>query len=593
MNPSEKGQLIGKIGFGAGLVLDQVIVGPGQVPQSAQMSKNVWFNNTGRVELWRGSALRSGNVGARIIAVNTERGSIKGASINSSISKYQYLSYLFLSDQISADVFLDETARFTTASTANKLRVAVPNGSGGYNQYDAGLTVPTAPTLTAVAGGTKGLQGDVYIRVRKKRIGTGAVGNPSESVKATLAANQRPQITFAAADTSEGQDSWVVEVVSGGSWYVYHFDGAYEITEADVAAAGRNVAIDWTYNELGRVLTTDFDPPPLATCLIVLADIAILCGTGGSNGGAPGPVIAFSKSGNPEAFSPFYRAMTSGGEDVIWAYYAEGRIYILCANGLQVLNFTGQTAQSFQARAIWSGGFANAHNGVIINNQFYGFSGNGPVRSRTQDDADQSFAEQVLSYMEDWNRDYVVLGGDPKKAVVVYFHWVPSKGYTEALAFHLAGRERWSGIFYLPYRVTSAATVNGRLELSVLNGSNYNVLKWNEGSGAVDGYVVSIWDDAGNNGDKTISGWEVTGKAQLARIFLPTKTTTGDIYPDVTDPANAEILTQTLSGSLATNPFQPANFPFQKAYAMRVDFNAAGQRADVIHVYGSGGSVNR
>src|SRR5262245_44354689 len=186
----------------------EVLFSGGYFPRAAALASNglertiragsgVWLRPGGRVEVASGlSQVSSTNVGARIFAANTQRASIAGG-LNGDLLPYAGLIrypnsvLLFLSEDTSAQVYLDETAvtGLTTSSTAGRLRVAVPDGSGGFNVFDAGFDKPiltssdvTVFTFGAGSLGQRPMAGAIGVAVAPWRSKTNAIGPPSEVV---------------------------------------------------------------------------------------------------------------------------------------------------------------------------------------------------------------------------------------------------------------------------------------------------------------------------------------------------------------------------------------------------------------------------
>jgi hypothetical protein len=585
-----RSQKLAVCGFTEGYWPNQVITGPGAVMNSAYRGAGWWHRPTGQIESWQGVAqVSSTNIGARLFAIDTQRGSVAGSSVGSSLVKYRGGALFFLADAASKQVYLDETALtgITTSATPYKLSVAIPNG-GGYLLYEAGLTAPSQPTL-AVSGtpGTKSMLGVYSIVLCKMRNATKAVGDPCAAVEtASLVAGNQVDITFPAADTTQGQDYWVIGATAtnegkNGPWQVLDI-----VSEATVNAAGaRTLTYEWRDGELGDEIALDNDVPPLASGIIAINDVLVLWGTGGSSDGAPGPEMRYSKPGKPESFPPNARVATTNHENMLNALAGEGRIYILTSNTLQVASLAGNSTLAI--RPVWNFGFASGQAAVVCDQTLYGFTKSGPTRTRAQDDPDHEFAEPVLSDMKTWTASRVVVGVDPKNQAVVFFHH-DGAGNATALAYMLV-TGKWSAPMTFSGQVQSCATVNGLLYLDVLTGGNSRSYLFDSGGSSGNWYAVTPFLDCGLEGiDKCVTDWQVTGLADTARLFKAQ-----DAIPDVTNTGAADGQVQTLAASSSHNSRFPVNVPFCKSFAMGVFGATASETVSEIAVWGYPQGVRR
>src|SRR5262245_8968736 len=145
--PTPESQDSIEVEFGGGYFPSAPALAPESLQSTIRRGNNVWLRPGGKIEVAKGPLETSStNVGARLFAANTQRATIAGG-LTGNILPYaglllhQNAVLLFLSENTSAQVYLNETAvtGLTTSSTAGRLRIAIPDGLGGYNTFDAGF----------------------------------------------------------------------------------------------------------------------------------------------------------------------------------------------------------------------------------------------------------------------------------------------------------------------------------------------------------------------------------------------------------------------------------------------------------------------
>lgn len=185
---------------------------------------NVWLRSQGRPEVANGLLQTSAtNVGARLFAGDVERISIEGG-LNGDLLpyagflRYANAAFIYLSEDTSAQVYVDETAvtGLTTSSTAGRLRVAIPDGAGGYDVYDAGFDKPELTSgdvdlFTAGAGvfGQIPMAGSIGVAIAPWRTKTNAIGPPSEIVYNDVPPSGSSMLRIALPTPQSGQDGWI------------------------------------------------------------------------------------------------------------------------------------------------------------------------------------------------------------------------------------------------------------------------------------------------------------------------------------------------------------------------------------------------
>lgn len=171
----------------------------------------------------------------------------------------------------------------TSLVATKKAKIALFNpNTQQYSVYPLGMNVPATLTAAAVGGGAKNMQAGLYsVFVTPARQATGGYNNPSPKAEVTLTAGQKIQLTIPAADTTNGQDAWMIWASlftddannHNGPWYFVK----QITTPGDVATAGGTYTFEYNDGEIERndLLTFDNDPPSDAEFLASLAGFPI------------------------------------------------------------------------------------------------------------------------------------------------------------------------------------------------------------------------------------------------------------------------------------------------------------------------------
>lgn len=328
-----------------------------------------------------------------------------------------------------------------------------------YTNFTLGMDTPTGITAAAVAGGTKGMQAGIYsLVVQAARKETGGYNLASLKATVTIATNDKVRVTLPAMDTAAGQNAWRISVTTfqatlgselnylEGPWFFYQPAGApvnCTCTDADVSSAGGTFDIEWLDAEVERNDTVDFtvpdDPPTDAEFVALLNNIPVWISCQGQGNAtnptmtSPGPFICPAKPGNIEA-APLQLAFSSSPpETILGVVSAQGRLYLLTINHLQIAQATPDDFVPILIRPFWKDGFANPYQLVFVNGNLYGFPVAGPSRSVGDGDeieAERDWAEDVAEIIlgdgtatnPGWNPGQVLVGYDPFNDGVVFFH---------------------------------------------------------------------------------------------------------------------------------------------------------------------------
>lgn len=215
-----------EVAFRGGYFPSAPDIPPSDFLGTIRRGSNVWVRSRGKIEVAKGLLeISSTNVGARIFAADIQRATIAGGLIGNRLPfagllRYNNFALFFLSENTSAQVYLNEVAvtGLTTATAPGRLRVAIPNGAGGYNTFDAGFDKPPlglgsggVTVQTADPVGAKPMIPPFGVAVARWRSATNAVGPPSDLVRLEppQTSTIRVEIDLDVVTAVSGQDGWV------------------------------------------------------------------------------------------------------------------------------------------------------------------------------------------------------------------------------------------------------------------------------------------------------------------------------------------------------------------------------------------------
>jgi len=216
--------------FDGGYFPSTPTLAPDEYQRSIRRGSNVWLRSGSKMDVARGLLETSSqNVGARIFAADIQRATIAGGLVGSrlpyaGLQRYQHACLLFLSELTSQQVYLNEAAPagVVTSTTAGRLRVSIPNGSGGYDTFDAGFAKPVLQSsdvtvLTAGAGifGQRAMAGKIGVAIAPWRSKTNAVGPLSEIIYNNIQPTGSSLIRIDPPNAVSGQDGWIY---AGSRW---------------------------------------------------------------------------------------------------------------------------------------------------------------------------------------------------------------------------------------------------------------------------------------------------------------------------------------------------------------------------------------
>lgn len=553
-----------------------------------------------------------------IFAVDTQRGTqIRGNTVR--LDKGTLLS-------VGSGVFRINGAALSASLTVTRdPKVSLYDQTAGtYTHFTLGMDTPAAPTLAAVGGGTKDMQGGNYsIVITPERTETVGYNNPSPRADVTIVTGDAVDITFPAMDTTNGQNAWGVWVTtfaaSLGADLNYLEGPWFRYGQLTGNTAGFTTTIEWLDAEVERqgIVTFNNDPPPQAEFVAVLNNgpVWISCeGTGSSTTTSPGPWIFPVKPGNVEAAPAEIAFSTSPPEIIIGVVSATGRLYLLTSNHLQVAQGTPSEIVPVLIQPYWKAGFKNELQVIFVDDSLYGFPTDGPSRSSAnvsfgaEEISPQSFAADVQSIIDTWNRGQVYVGHDPVNDAVCFFHAgdeLNSSGFwtTRVLVYGLR-QDDWIGDVTLTSTtqdmiVSGVATVSGALEFLAggrlaNNTVSIGTFRFDQVAGsAVPWSAASLFSDNGDESrSHTVKRVRATAKTTSGSLgvfgFQPTEV----INVDLLKSGNSASLTGAVAlpntaGVALSQQFQ-VNCPNLNVSAVQIEGSYAGsgelERVDELYV---------
>jgi len=442
---------------------------------------------------------------------------------------------------------LDGTALTNTLALTRAPKVSILSGST-YSHYPLGMDTPGAPTVAGVAGGTKGMIAASYaIRVTAERLATLGFNNPSAPVTFSITAGQRVQITFAAVDSTHGQDAhgvWGTRYVDSqdttgqnlinGPWF-----RVGQVAESALDGS-RRANFEWLDGEIetqgaglaGSLLTFDNDAPPNAEFVALFNGVPVWISCNGPGDTSPGPFIRPAKPSNVEAAPAGLGYPTSPPETILGVVSSEARLYLLTTNHLQIAQPTASEFVPVRVSPFWKTGFKNPYQLVFINGTLYGATNSGPARSvggGDKQEAENTWASAIAEFYKSWVKGHILVAHDPLNDCVCYFHSaynLNSSGFwtTRVWCWGLSAQE-WVADILLSSTtqdmiVSGVSTVGnnldflcgGRLSNNTVSMGTY---RFDTGSGSsVSYYIAAQFSDSGEElrTKKLGPTFRVTGK---------------------------------------------------------------------------------
>lgn len=390
----------------------------------------VWANQTASV---------SGLIGwlmPRGYAINDQLGVSNWGNVNK-LDKGSYvgagLGTFFLDGQTLPGTSLELTRRPTIA-----LYNPVTNS---YTVFPLGMDTSTPPALAAVAGGSKMQAGNYSFVITPARKETVGYNNPSDRADVTITTNDLIACTFPAMDTANGQNAWIVWGTTftdtlgadlnylNGPWHRIRL-----VDDTEVSPAGGVINFEYYDAEVenNELVSFNNDAPTDAMGIESINTNLIWLSCQGqgfaSNPEAtsPGPFIVPAKPNNIEA-APLSLAFSSSPPETIVGAVAgaQGRIYLLTTNHLQIAQSTPSDLVPILIRPLYHSGFATWEQAVFVNGVLYMIPMAGP--SRSAGDGDESYIEhdwaaKVYELTKTWNVGQRMIAFDPKNDMILLIH---------------------------------------------------------------------------------------------------------------------------------------------------------------------------
>lgn len=540
---------------------------------------------------------------ARLFAVNDQR----GTALWGNAIKLDKGSFLGCGDGVFRINGLPLSASWSLAR-APSLALFDPV-TETYTNFPLGMNTSAAPVLAAVGSGTKDMQAGSYsLVITPSRKETGGYNNPSLRADVTIATSDMIEITFPAMDTANGQSAWKVWVTTfadtlgadlnylNGPWHFY-----IEVDDTMVSPAGGTFNIEYLDAEVegNELVSFNNDPPTDAEFVAMLnnAPVWISCqGQGNSTTPtqtSPGPFIVPAKPNNIEAAPLDLAFSSSPPETILGVVSAQGRLYLLTINHLQIAQSTPDESVPILIRPYWKDGFTGPDQLVFVNGNLYGYPVAGPSRSVGDGDeieAERDWAADVSEIMDGWNPGHVTVGYDPFRDMVVFIHSADHRNEAGFWTTRMLGFGISQGFWIFDRLITNndhdcivsgVATISDRLELLVGGrAADVDTMRLNAGDGSAY-YIVPPVSDSGNEErSKVIKPVRVTGK--LTNVVIKVYT-----Y-DVGDPvlvSDLETGVNSASGSIALSDTsqvtqserQPINCPNAVLSTIRIEGDDTGE----------------
>lgn len=524
-----------------------------------------------------------------------------------------------------------------------KIAIYDPN-AGTYAVFPLGMATPATLAAAAVAGGLKNMLTGVYsLFIVPARRATNGYNNPSPKAEVTIATGDVVRLTIPAVDTANGQDAWRIYASTfteqggvNGPWYFVRQINA----PGDVLAAGGTYDLEWNDAEINRNELLSFDNDAPVDCEFVATvagyPVYVSCqGQGYSTAvpsTSPGPFIIPSKPNNIEAAPLKFGVSPSPPESIIGCISAQGRLYLMTANTLQVALFVPTNDPNIPPltiRPYWRAGFKHPYQLCFVDGTLYGFTTQGPTRSVSYGDEgkeEHTFAAAVKEITATWDPAKVFVAHDPINNAVCFFHSADNLNaagsVTSRVLMYGMDRQAWIGDITLELAgndmiVTGVATVNGRLEF-IAGGRTSGIpsilfrtfhfdanFTLDGGAGvAVPWYAAwQFTDDGSEVRDKTVKAIRVTGKlSALATAGVHGAGAGEVINVPVLEAGNGGSKSGSIplaaTAAIGQGPRIPVNVPNLGVWTVRIDDTWDGSfisesRIDEVVVERSVGGVRR
>jgi hypothetical protein len=249
------------------------------------------------------------------------------------------------------------------------------------------------------------------------------------------------------------------------------------------AGASRFVDFDYANDDL-----TDIPPPrnvegpPAATHGFGMGPVNVIAGALG------GTALVASRPGQPEQYDLSGAIFLNPPEPIVRleADQTDGSNYIFTRNSVQQASYTGDDLTPLAVRTLLSNnGLAHPSGACVARTGvFMAATRGGLLRVTGYEQASTQYADEVSSYVKDWNAAEIVIGEDRELDAVAHC-------FRRDVLLFFQSTGIWSTPLdvtpYLPdarMRILSAVTLDGRLHLSIGTGAaDAKLYAFNQGAG--------------------------------------------------------------------------------------------------------------
>ena len=506
---------------------------------------------------------------------------------------------------------LNGSAISSSLTLTSSPQISILSGST-YTNYTLGMTTPAAPTLASVAGGTVGMQpGNYSIVIARARIATGGYNNPSPRADVVLAAGNKIEITFPATDTTNGQDAWNVYgtlyASSLGADLNYLNGPWYFVQQIPVSSlSGGKFNVEWLDAQIENndLITFNNNAPPKAEFVSLFNGVPVWLSCEGPGGLNPGPLVVPAKPNNVEAAPLDISFPTSPPETILGVVSAQGRLFLLTPNHLEVVIGTPSDVVPIIVQPFWKSGFRNPYQLVFINGILYGFPTSGPTRSvGTGDDAaeEKIWASDVTEFTDTWVPTHVLVEHDPVSDSIVFVHTAEqlnSSGFwTSRILMWGLSSQTWVG------DITLSSTTGDQIVSGIAKVGNYlymtiggrqsgdtivtGTYQFNGGSGAsTDYYAAFQYSDYGVNlRDHVVKAVKVTGEMASGNVKVYGSGATQTVDVSALEAGTSSLVSQSVTTSTSA-------VAVSQRYQLNIP-NLAISTVRVSGTYSGTGSVDR
>jgi hypothetical protein len=250
-----------------------------------------------------------------------------------------------------------------------------------------------------------------------------------------------------------------------------------------VSGATRNVDFDYANDDLTDIAPPrNVEGPPAATHSFGMGPVNVIAGALG------GTALVASRPGQPEQYDLSQAIFLNPPEQIVRleANQEDGSNFIFTRNSVQQASYTGDDIVPLAVRTLLSNngilhpsGACVARTGVYMAATRGGF-----VRVTGYEAASTDHANEISSYVKDWNAAEVVLGEDRELDAVAHC-------FRREILLYFQNTGLWSTPLditpYLPdarMRILSAVTLDGRLYFSIgTSATDAKLYAFNQGAG--------------------------------------------------------------------------------------------------------------